>query len=218
MRNYEDRPAAYDLDMSERNFSCAWDRTTHTPAGQILVLSPFLMLLLFARLISKRVARDDRPLRMPPGMPLRSRQPESRRHFFGTGGRVPFVNDVVSRFGYLPDDVRGEPIIAIVPPDDCVAAMNRVNERRTGERGHSRFALFRTNQPRVVRRNRIAQSPARGIFLLTPRDYTRTERVRASSWERTVSCATSPIANDWSLSCSNRRSSKRSVDPPSAIP
>lgn len=134
MRNYEDRPAAYDLDMSERNFSCAWDRTTHTPAGQILVLSPFLMLLLFARLISKRVARDDRPLRMPPGMPLRSRQPESRRHFFGTGGRVPFVNDVVSRFGYLPDDVRGEPIIAIVPPDDCVAAMNRVNERRTGER------------------------------------------------------------------------------------
>lgn len=56
-------------------------------------------------------------------------------------GRVVFVNEAVSKYGYSPSDMIGQDIFAFVHPEDREAAQFRLNERRTGNRKTSSFEV-----------------------------------------------------------------------------
>lgn len=49
-------------------------------------------------------------------------------------GRIVFISHGVGRFGYASEDLLGQDILDLVHPDDRAICINRVNERRTGER------------------------------------------------------------------------------------
>jgi len=49
-------------------------------------------------------------------------------------GRILFVNDVVKKYGYDPDELIGKDVLELVHQNDREKARFRINERRTGER------------------------------------------------------------------------------------
>jgi PAS domain S-box-containing protein len=51
-----------------------------------------------------------------------------------TVGRFTFVSDAVRRYGVVPDELIGRPILDFIREDDHESARHRLNERRTGDR------------------------------------------------------------------------------------
>lgn len=56
-------------------------------------------------------------------------------------GNITFISDAVKRYGYSPKDLVGRHVLDIVHPDDRQTAVNRINERRSGDRGTRRFEV-----------------------------------------------------------------------------
>jgi two-component system cell cycle sensor histidine kinase/response regulator CckA len=56
-------------------------------------------------------------------------------------GKIIFVNDVIKKYNYDPEELIGRHIFEIVHPDDLEKAKWRVNERRTGERRTKSFEV-----------------------------------------------------------------------------
>lgn len=56
-------------------------------------------------------------------------------------GNLVFVSDAVRDYGYTPEEILGENIFNFIHPDDRKKAFNRINERRTGERGTKSLEL-----------------------------------------------------------------------------
>jgi PAS domain S-box-containing protein len=51
-----------------------------------------------------------------------------------TEGRITYINDVIKKYNYLPEDLIGKHIFDLVHPEDLEKAKYKVKERRTGER------------------------------------------------------------------------------------
>jgi len=51
-----------------------------------------------------------------------------------TGGRITYVNDAVRRYGYVPLEIAGMPLLELVHPEDREMARGHLDERRMGER------------------------------------------------------------------------------------
>ena len=51
-----------------------------------------------------------------------------------TEGRITYINDVIKKYNYQPQDLIGEHIFDLVHPEDLEKAKYKVKERRTGER------------------------------------------------------------------------------------
>ena len=51
-----------------------------------------------------------------------------------TRGKITFVNDAVKKYGYSIKQLVGTSILELVHPEDKKRAVNRINERRTGDR------------------------------------------------------------------------------------
>lgn len=56
-------------------------------------------------------------------------------------GDICFISEAVNRYGCTPEDLIGRNILEFVHPDDQESAQQRLNERRTGERGLKRLEL-----------------------------------------------------------------------------
>ncbi len=56
-------------------------------------------------------------------------------------GNIVFVSEAVKNYGYTPEELIGQNILNIVHPEDREGARNRINERRTGDRGTRRLEL-----------------------------------------------------------------------------
>jgi len=56
-------------------------------------------------------------------------------------GRILFVNDVIKKYNYKPEELIGKHIFDLVHPEDLEKAKWRVNERRTGERRTKSFEV-----------------------------------------------------------------------------
>ncbi len=56
-------------------------------------------------------------------------------------GKIVFISDSISNYGYKPDELIGTSMIDLVHPDDREKARFKVNERRTGERRTNFFHI-----------------------------------------------------------------------------
>jgi PAS domain S-box-containing protein len=63
-------------------------------------------------------------------------------------GRITFVSDSVKRYGYLPEEVIGTNVMKLVYPEDKKKTINRIKERRTGDRSTKSF------ETRLITKNR----------------------------------------------------------------
>lgn len=48
--------------------------------------------------------------------------------------RITFINNAVTRYGYTPEEMIGKKLMDFIHPEDRKRALNRLNERRTGNR------------------------------------------------------------------------------------
>ncbi len=58
-----------------------------------------------------------------------------------TDGRITFISDSVKRYGYKPKELLGINFLEIVHPEDKEQAVNRINDRRTGDRSTKLFEV-----------------------------------------------------------------------------
>jgi signal transduction histidine kinase/CheY-like chemotaxis protein/HAMP domain-containing protein len=77
-------------------------------------------------------------------------------------GKITFINDAVSRYGYRPDDLIGKDIITIVHPEDRPAVERRLKQRRNGKHktrdltlrllnnAHDNSRTGRTDKPSIM--------------------------------------------------------------------
>jgi PAS domain S-box-containing protein len=56
-------------------------------------------------------------------------------------GKIVFISNSISQYGYNPDELTGTSMIDLVHPDDRDKALFKVNERRTGERRTNLFQI-----------------------------------------------------------------------------
>lgn len=56
-------------------------------------------------------------------------------------GKITFINDMVKKYNYQPEELIGKSIFDVVHPEDVDKAKWHVNERRTGERRTSSFEV-----------------------------------------------------------------------------
>ena len=56
-------------------------------------------------------------------------------------GKITFVSDAVSKYGYAPEDLIGRNLLEFVHPDDLEKAEYRLNERRGGDRSTKSLEL-----------------------------------------------------------------------------
>ena len=67
-------------------------------------------------------------------------------------GMINFISEGIRRYGYMPEELLGRPMMSLVHPQDRPIALHRISERRTGTRSTSGLEL------RLIPRNGIAQS------------------------------------------------------------
>ncbi len=62
-------------------------------------------------------------------------------YMLDSDGNIDFISDNIARYGYMPHQLIGKPIIELIHPKDRKKAMYRINERRTGERKTTAFEI-----------------------------------------------------------------------------
>jgi PAS domain S-box-containing protein len=84
-------------------------------------------------------------------------------------GRITFVSDSITHYGYKPEELIGTSILDIVYPPDREKAVFRLNERRTGERKTRYFEvrLLTKNQESVNFEIESADVDSSQFFLIT---------------------------------------------------
>ena len=83
-------------------------------------------------------------------------------------GKITFISDAISRYGYVPEDMLGTNILDLVHPKDKEKAIYRINERRTGERRTKSFEirLMTAEGGEVLFEDRYESVPMQPVFLL----------------------------------------------------
>ena len=56
-------------------------------------------------------------------------------------GCITFISEAVTRYGYRPEELFGQPILSLVIPEDRELAKYKINERRTGRRSTIDFEI-----------------------------------------------------------------------------
>ncbi|MBN1532709.1 MAG: PAS domain S-box protein [Spirochaetes bacterium] len=83
-------------------------------------------------------------------------------------GRVQFISDEITKFGYTPGECIGKNILDLVHPDDREKARFRISERRRGERKtrscEIRFIVQRGGQGAVGDSAEVFRVTAEGIY------------------------------------------------------
>lgn len=83
-------------------------------------------------------------------------------------GNFAFVSEAVKNYGYTQEELVGQNILDLVHPEDREGAVNRINERRTGDRGTRRLELrLLTKKQDIVHMESLGTDvPAENVFLI----------------------------------------------------
>ena len=84
-------------------------------------------------------------------------------------GKIEFISNVMTRYGYSPEELIGKNIMTLVHPDDLERARFRINERRTGDRSTKSLELrlvtrYDTSIPFEFRSRDVDDQPTFQIF------------------------------------------------------
>ena len=80
--------------------------------------------------------------------------------------KIVFINNTISRYGFLPEELIGKNIQEIVFPDDWELANHHLNERRTGHRKNTglRITASKQKQSHTTPRHTVGRNRQYPLF------------------------------------------------------
>ena len=106
-------------------------------------------------------------------------------------GKITFINDVVKKYNYQPQELIGKHIFDLVHPDDLEKAKYKVKERRTGERRTTSFEVRMLSSkknpiPVEIRSKGLYEQP---VFLLEAEGLYKSEAPKPNTFLGTQAIA-----------------------------
>jgi PAS domain S-box-containing protein len=106
-------------------------------------------------------------------------------------GKITFINDVVKKYNYQPEELIGRHIFDLVHPDDLEKAKYKVKERRTGDRRTISFEVRMLSSkkspiPVEIRSTGLYEQP---VFLLQAEGLYRSESPKPNTFLGTQAIA-----------------------------